>query len=515
MSWLYPIRFQWLEWALALTFLIQFARSKFNLKQTFDSLEVIPLLKRETLERTILFGYLFISIGCKYFQFLSLQLHAFDFWLFEDLLRHLAQGGGMLTRFAPQEPGLVQHGVIHGFWPMILLVPFVWVVGSFWVALIFNPVAVVGAGFLLVRLMRRLGLTQLDRLLILVTFLFCFTVTEMLMQEMHPELIYLGACFWIWELQLADKIRNKWVLPLLYFVMGTFKEDAVFLLLPFILFSRSKFVNFVALLSGGLIHAISMKLIAQGSIGLTEWNHLRVKIPQVTAWGTSGIAESGVLGTLGQIFIRTGGFMGWVQSWVQFMTYPSTILFLASCFFVLKEKRFWILWIPYSFIFAFLGEKARLTNYYAAPFTAVFFITVAIVFRSQTRFINFNRATLWMVTFLSGSSSLVAWIPMSPTPEIRRALSEIRLSDDRTLGVVAAPFLGIIDQQRVWSDRPPLRAEDWGQVRFLILPQGWANYEISMDQLKELELKLGADPTWKRQPTSSEYIQYWVRAQGT
>src|SRR4051794_11591333 len=54
-----------------------------------------------------------LAASAKFLQLQSLELNSQDFWLFEDMLRSLRDGAFLLTRFAPQMLGPVQHGAIH------------------------------------------------------------------------------------------------------------------------------------------------------------------------------------------------------------------------------------------------------------------------------------------------------------------------------------------------------------------------------------------------------------------
>lgn len=488
MSWLYPIRFQWLEWLLAFCFIV------FSVRNYFIPLEIkIP----KKIEAVILVVYLAIALTCKISQWQSLQLHAFDFWLFEDLISHVSRGLGMVTRFAPQEPGALQHGVIHGFWPLVLLSPLVWLFGSLAVTLVFNPAVIVFAGYLLVRLGKRLGLLPLDRVIILVAFLFHFLTTEMLMHEMHPELIYPAVFFWIWDLSLREK-KNVW-LPVFYFVVSSFKEDAALLMLPVLFLTRASLVSWIALALGVVAHWGGMKLAGAYSL---------VRVPQVSAWGTAQLSPL-------EIIDHLGGWLAIPGSWLKFMAHSGTVFLLAACPWLLIRRQFWILWIPYSFLFAFLGDRARLTNYYAAPFIAIFFTSVVFEFSKHKERIAEKRAVLLLVALLIGSNGLVAYVPRAPIPEIKSALkvfNQTLIQDHAAMGVVAAPFLGFVDRDKVWSDRAPIHTEDWKQINYLILPQGgWTSYEIPSPDLQKLELRLKSDSNWKMVSSSTEFVQFWRR----
>ena len=485
MSWLYPIRFQWLEWLLVLCFVV------FSVRHYFKPLKLkLP----KNIETITLCSYLVIAIACKISQWQSLQLNAFDFWLFEDLMDHVSHGLGMVTRFAPQEPGAIQHGVIHGFWPLILLSPLVWIFGSFTVTLVFNPTVIVLAGYLLVKLCERLELGRLDRFIVLVAFLFHFLTTEMLMHEMHPELIYPAIFFGIWNLSLRD---NKSIfVPILYFLVASFKEDAALLVLPILFLTRARPVSWVALVLGVAAHWGGMKWAGMSAAA---------RVPVVSAWGTANLSPL-------EIVDHLGGWLAIPKSWLRFMTHSGTILFLLVCPWLLRRKQFWILWIPYSFLFAFLGDRARLTNYYAAPFIAIFFAAVVFEFSEFKEQLEKKRAVLFLVALLVGSNGLVAYIPKAPTPEIKTALKTFTQSidvDSKAMGVVAAPFLGFVDRTKVWSDRAPIRDSDWAKINYFILPDNWTNYEIPVPELKRLETRLSRDSRWKQVPSASSYIQFW------
>ena len=101
-------------------------------------------------------GFFFLAVLGKYSQLWTLTLNAQDFfWLFTDILEHGKRGAFFLTRFAPQSQGPVQHGVVHPMLTWGLFSLPAWLMGSTWTALLFNPLALAGAGFLVALLSRK------------------------------------------------------------------------------------------------------------------------------------------------------------------------------------------------------------------------------------------------------------------------------------------------------------------------------------------------------------------------
>jgi len=178
MQWLYPIRFQWLEWLLALLFLLAFSFNYHRKKDFFKLAERYLSDQYDHVAHYVLLIYFVIALFCKIAQLYTFQLHSLDFWLFEDLLDQVSKGGWMVTRFAVQNHGFVQHGAVHVFWPLYAMVPLVWLLGSLPVALAFNPLWIALSGWALHYLTGVLRLPKVDRLIVLMGFLFSWSVSS-------------------------------------------------------------------------------------------------------------------------------------------------------------------------------------------------------------------------------------------------------------------------------------------------------------------------------------------------
>ena len=177
-------------------------------------------------------SFLALALGAKYSQLHSMQLNGQDFWLFVDMLDQMSRGGFMLTRFAPQTIGWVQHGVVHPYFSFTLLLPLTWMIGPLHTCLWFGPLSIAGAGALLGLLARpRWGNTP--AVLITAAFLTSSLVGRIVMYDVHPEALYPFATFaWAWAAGWGDgKLRPKRLLLATALLMGI-KTDSFLVFFP-------------------------------------------------------------------------------------------------------------------------------------------------------------------------------------------------------------------------------------------------------------------------------------------
>lgn len=178
-------------------------------------------------------AYFVVAGICKYAQFRSLQMAGQDFWLFEDLLYWMAQGEPYVTRFTNHAAGPVQHGSVHAFLTLWLLVPLVWIFGSTTVAILMNPVALALAlgGFAI----GEVSLRWLRSPILTLGLPLCFWMSDFvgrtLMYDTHPEAFYGALVVWAWFASVRVRESRDWR-AWLSFVAGWvllsgFKQDAL------------------------------------------------------------------------------------------------------------------------------------------------------------------------------------------------------------------------------------------------------------------------------------------------
>ena len=205
----------------------------------------------------IYFGFALLA---KYSQYRSLALHGQDFWLFVDLLEQLKKGGVFLTRFAPQSLGFVQHGSVHPMFSWAALLPLVWIFGSITTALIFNPLMLAAAAWMIGVLAYRRAGSRPDHhrsnhrfnprsnqrsnhhrggataLLLAAAFLASTQVGKVLMYDVHPEAAYpFLTLLVLWALGLDGSKRVRWkTLVVSTLLCAGIKEDSFLILLPWV-----------------------------------------------------------------------------------------------------------------------------------------------------------------------------------------------------------------------------------------------------------------------------------------
>ncbi len=176
--------------------------------------------------------FFILAALAKWTQLKAGGMNAQDFWLFEDMLRHMAQGGFFLTRFAPQSVQVIQHGIVHPMLSFALLAPFAKILGATATAILFEPAVFALAALSLGRLAaKRWG--EGPALWLALSFLLSTQVGRIMMYDVHPEAAYPLAVF-LWAEAITSKKPHAWLVAAASCFLAGIKEDAVLVLPPLV-----------------------------------------------------------------------------------------------------------------------------------------------------------------------------------------------------------------------------------------------------------------------------------------
>jgi hypothetical protein len=331
----------------------------------------------------------FIGFGFlgKYSQLLTLQLNSQDFWLFVDILEQMQKGAFFLTRFAPQDLGYVQHGIVHPMLSWVFIYPVAAIFGSVFAALLFNPLLLGAAGWMLGLLSQKKWGSP-AAILFTLSFFASTQVGKIWMYDTHPEAAYpFFVLLWLWSLGKDGSGQVRWVMLSLATVgcMGV-KEDSFLVLLPWIFYQIFiiKLKNKKTLLAllwslslAMLVMFFQMKLVqswVNGSLGPYQWGGR----PVATFVGNgyfgghhwSSLHEC--FHILQTVFSAHGGAAGVFKKIESFYLSRPWLSLVVLAPWVLFSIQFWITLLPMTLAYSLLDGARLLWNYYSAPLLGSF-----------------------------------------------------------------------------------------------------------------------------------------------
>ena len=454
----------------------------------------------------------------KYSQLTSLMLHGQDFWLFVDMLEQMKKGGFFLTHFAPQSLGLVQHGVVRPTPSWAILVPIAWGVGSTWAALIFAPLFLTAAAFLLAVLSRKNWGTS-NGLLFALAFLASTQVGKILMYEVHPESAYPFFVFlWFWALGWDGSQKVRWPALVVAILGGVgIREDALIIFFPWMIWAYWKSSGrqrlAVALSAGCLVLAFWVQTHSIQSWLSETWGpHVwegEVVVRDVGVRIFKGLHWSSpreILSIFYALIQDQGGVSAFVKGLIVFLASRPWLSLVILAPWVLVDARSWFVLLPLAGAYSLLEGPRHLWNYYSAPFLGSFwFCAITSAWKPSSQ-----RKVVWalsMALLLGGSAEY-----FSPTPEAQalkiqaEALVKCIAKETQRKGIVQSHLLGLLPLEKVWTDRVPQSQEQWKSVDFALFSPGLDRYEMSADGSWGLMKELQGRKDWRRVASSCDTV---------
>lgn len=499
------IRFRWLLVTLGVFLLILILLPALRSRRERWKKRLDRVCERDFGKILGLLAGAFIVLGwlSKNLQLVSLRLNGQDFWLFEDMIRQMQEGGFFLTRFAPQAIGFVQHGAVHPTFSWILTVPFAWVLGATQAALLFGPLVFALAAVVLAHLARpRVGATA--ALTLAAAFLASTQVGKVLNYDVHFESAYpLFLLLWAWGMGFGDqKVR---IFPLILGVilgMGV-KEDSFLVFFPVIAWSCLALRDSQrkhALLSAVLAVIIlgfqfySIKQWTQGAWGPHQWEGASVFIPagadlvQGKHWSSPGQAQD----IASSLLAAHGGIFGTAKTLLRFLISRPWLSLLIFAPWLALRLPFWIWILPLAGAYSLLQRAATLNIYYSAPFLGIFWLSV--VFFSPRKGVIY----ILLATLLLGSSSLEFRIPSAETQALKQEAGQLAKclsagSGRSGPGLVQSSLLQFVAREKVFTDRVP---KELNQISFALFSPLHGTFELPSTVAEEFYRRLRSDASW-------------------
>lgn len=468
--------------------------------------------------------FFLLAFVCKYSQLKSHLFAGADFWLIEDLLNWMAKGQPYLTRFAGQDIGPVQHGAIHAFLSMYLLVPLVWIFGSEFVAVVMNPLALALGGFAIGWMAFKWTGSRIFSVVLTVAFLGSAWTGRILMYDCHPESFYpllivaVAACLDNSFL----KSGFRWVLMIAAVtLLAGMKQDAIILggllwlnaVVVRKLNWRAAVVSFSVII---LVSALMTGTIREFRFG--AFGSSTVAIGGVSADVVTPVSGSVALGgyqlnsvsdlrgVASQFLLKHGGAGKLVSDTLLYPLKPPFLLICLIAPWVWFGFSFWILLIPLGLVYGLIGGyMAGLPIYHSAPALGLLFVVIIMDWQKNPGRSVGRRygILLWLlaISAFHGSSGLFFYKPS----EYSRSLSveaRARIGEVKGLGVVSSRLLGDIDHERVWSDRPylPGGRELPASVGWVMYPRENESFDFKNSRFEDWKNRSLESGAWKLLP---------------
>jgi hypothetical protein len=497
---------RWIFWGVGLAWVLYWTQAKRGkLKDSF--IEKYCEAHWKKLAIGICSSFFVFGLLSKISQYYSMSLHGQDFWLFVDLLEQMKKGGFFLTRFAPQSLGIVQHGVVHPMLSWVLLLPFSFLWGSVFTALLYQPLMLSLAGGMLGLLTRKEwgGFKSLGWIL---AFFASTQVGKILMYEVHPEAGYPFFLFlWLWSLGLDGTSRIRWgALIFASLACAGIKEDSFLVLGPWILFlllrPQFKAERKWIMLSGILAVAVwgfqswAVGKWSSGAWGPLNWNgewvnsQVSLGVLKGRKWSSAGEAWD----ILKSIAVEQGGWIGWIQKLGKFLVSRPWLSLMVFAPWVLGSLQFWFVTLPIAAVYCVLNGPNLLWNYYSAPFLGTFWYCAVSAFPAW----KLQYRSIWVVlaACLLGSSSFDLMVPTSQAKAVRES-AQSYLPCLGQKGIVASHLIPWVPLDRVWSDRVPLQEEQWKKVDFALFSPEVGRFEMPDGEVRRMMDYLLSHPQWK------------------
>jgi hypothetical protein len=430
-------------------------------------------------------GFFFLGILGKYSQLWTLNLNAQDFWLFTDILEQSKKGAFFLTRFAPQSIGYVQHGSVHPMLTWGLLTLPAWILGSTWTSLIFNPLVLAAAGWM-VGILSRKQWGNLYSLFFSAAFLASTQVGKILNYDVHPESAYPLLIFvWFWSLGLAETTqagtpRVRWLslLASTLLCMGT-KEDSFLILGPWIVWGlfvfrsnqrRAVAVSGCLALAITIFQSVAVQNWVSGVWGPLNWKGTAV-INQASVQAFGGIHWSGlhdIFQIANSLLASQGGFWGaWVKVWKFLFSQPWLSLIILVPW-VVGSLQFWWFMLPLVIIHSLIEGPNHLWNYYSASFLGSLWICgISVRVGVQSKTLRFRPQWAVLAALILGSSSIQFFIPSDGVREIRAQVQTL-LPCIGNNGLVASHLIGLVPLEKIWTDRIPASVSKGSNIDYVL-----------------------------------------------
>lgn len=475
------IRLQWLEWLFALAILIPAVRTA-GVTRAHAVLRLAPW---------VFFAW---ALAAKVSQYFCLNLNAQDFWLFADLAQNIAVGDLMLTHFAPQAVGPVQHGAVHSFLPFAAAAYLPAKVSAVGFSLLWNPLAVLLAGLGLRRLLASTGILPANQLWLLLAFLFSKQVALMTQYEMHPESMYPALGFFA----VAFVLENRPALGAVTWVLwGALKVDSILFLVP---------TAFVL----GCWRMLGM--------GFTGWAlGLGAQIYFARAGGPGFVpAQSGATPFVTAFLALPLPEAAWmlVQNAWKFLTSGSVRDLWWAAPWILGARYFWVLLLPGLLAFSIRGDQAVFWNYYSAPYLVGLWLAIALTPTPKwlERWLSV-RLEGWKLTpgflvlllsLLNGSESLSVQVPSNALLNLRAEVKALLV--ENAVAVSAAParsavvssmLLPFFDLRSVRTNVLPSSPQELSGYSLIAFPLGQQRYDLDPAHAARVLEWLRTDPAWQ------------------
>lgn len=502
LDFIYRARVQWLEWIF----------SFFCLASIFFS--PLRTLFEEKLKQNskawvtgLLLSFFALAYLTKLSQFFCLTLRASDHWLFVDLVNNMKSGHFFLTRFAPHEAGLIQHGAVHPYhWIFFPILPLTYLFDTNLILLLWNPFVLTFSGFCLWRLLSTLKIQSPSSVLILASFQFSSLVTLINSADIHPEGLYPAFVFLLLRALLKKQFLYSCIVV---FLIGNFKMDSILIFSPILLslwmLKKIDFKLFVAVelvgIFGFLLGLITLKLFQAGLMGSTTLGSLHAIIPSNPMPFIKGSQSNDGVYAVVRIFFslihENGGVLGAFKSFFAFI--QGTFLdFLRYAPWNLVYFPFWVSMLPYSFVYSLRGNSAILSDYYSAPFVALLWQAIAM-----NPITNMSRVP-WILLFLSLTHGIISFeilVPKSNLLELRQCAvnASAMIPSHFSNGLVSSSLIQFVPLQQIYSHRvlEYSNISEAVPVSFIFSQKAMNIAGLNPDSSRDLYMKIKEDSQWE------------------
>jgi hypothetical protein len=387
----------------------------------------------------------------------------------------------------------------------VFIYPVAAIFGSVFAALLFNPLLLGAAGWMLGLLSQKKWGSP-AAILFTLSFFASTQVGKIWMYDTHPEAAYpFFVLLWLWSLGKDGSGQVRWVMLSLATVgcMGV-KEDSFLVLLPWIFYQIFiiKLKNKKTLLAllwslslAMLVMFFQMKLVqswVNGSLGPYQWGGR----PVATFVGNgyfgghhwSSLHEC--FHILQTVFSAHGGAAGVFKKIESFYLSRPWLSLVVLAPWVLFSIQFWITLLPMTLAYSLLDGARLLWNYYSAPLLGSFWFC-ALDGRKR----RFVPAWTFCVACLLGSSSIQIYYPSLEMRKLQNEIAAFRQCLGKQ-GLVQSHFLPFVLLDKVWIDRIPRSAADWDAIDFAFFSPGVDRFELKAKETEQLFSILAHHKDW-------------------
>jgi len=520
LSWIFHVR--WIFWGLApLTLLLPRASFREFSERHYKALLAV-----------VVGSFALLFAAAKESQLHALALNSQDFWLFEDMLEQMKKGAFLVTRFAPQGIGWVQHGGVHATLTWIWNLPFAYILSPLQVSILFEPVSFALSATLLASIVRRRWNAP-AAIILASAFLMSSQVGKCLMYDVHPEADYPFFVFlWAWAIDfgaspfgasLKDEKSSRvlWI-PMIIAVLGGLgiKEDAFLVFFPLILwiaFKGQPWQKKPALLSFALavgtyaFQIFALGHWASGAWGPSTWNSQPVILPAgpQVLHGLHFNSVSNSIQILSSLVADHGGWFGAIGSCFKFLISRPWLSLLVLAPWVVFQYGFWVTILPLCAAFSLLPFAATLPLYHSAIFLGTFWLWAALSVRTWSKL----RWILFAV-LIFGAGGPEFYFSNFRAREIKtettRALAALQgqLSDPAQ-GLVSSTLISLTPRDMIFTDRIP--DQEKPSIQFALLTPLLDNYEMSHEAAQQEIERFKQNSNWTQLEPGLQEVSIWVK----